>query len=84
MNDVVQQPFPSRVAEALAKFRDNRLAGCQLVTTHSGGWGLAATLRPGAHGPIRELEELSDGLPILYESEARIPVARPAYPAAGE
>ena len=85
MRASTQRPFPKALAAALAHFGHPDVVGTQLITTRSGGWAVAATIRRGAKLPISELEMLSGKVPIRYEREpARIAEARPAYPALGE
>jgi len=56
-----------------------------LTTTKDGHWALMVRVRPDTEIPIQEVEDVCSGYPVIYQDEPEEPpVARPAYPAAGE
>ena len=79
-------PTPPRELARIAKSLNHPdVTSVGLTTTTDGRWALMVRVKPGTEIPIRKVEEVSSGFPVIYEDEPdEPPIARPAYPAAGE
>jgi hypothetical protein len=74
---------PPAKLEAFKKgFRHPDVVRTGLTTNDAGEWALLLRVRGGAAVPLAGVRV---PFPVVYESDDRgLPVARPAYPAAGE
>lgn len=78
-------PKPQRLAEIADSLSHPDVTRVGLTTTTDGRWALMVRVKPGTQIPIREVEQVSSGYPVIYQDEPEEPpVARPAYPGLGE
>jgi hypothetical protein len=76
---------PHRLAEEIRRISHPDVVSVGLTTTADGEWAALVRTTSKARAPIREIERLLTGFPIIYETVPESPpVARPAYPDRGE
>jgi|KBSMisStaDraftv2_1062788.scaffolds.fasta_scaffold1932649_1 hypothetical protein len=80
-----KKPVPKKLEELAATLYHPEVVRTGLTTTENGDWALLVVVKAGSSIPIPEIEKKSSGFPVIYEeNKGNMPVARPAYPLAGE
>jgi hypothetical protein len=72
---------PQGLVELSKTFRHGDVIQTGVTTTDEGEWALLVRVRQGVATP---LANVTASFPIVWQTERSTPVARPAYPAAGE